>query len=139
MKPKTIQVIGLPGSGKSTAIRSFLCSSREIRYLDLATYVGPSRHHLFKRDIYYSKQNTIAESACGVALPGTYVVRLDVPIMEVYRNLEERDGLFDEDYLSLTEQFAIRANQVVSSSVELQLLLREFLGVNNEGKCSATF
>lgn len=61
----------------------------------------------------------IAESACGVGLTGTFVIRLNPDPDEIYQNLLARDGFVDEDYLSLLKSEMIDADCVVSTQQEL--------------------
>lgn len=121
-----VQVTGLPGSGKTTAIESFLGTTEElVRYLDLNMFSGPTKEEEFASALLSVKENTIGESACGVTIPMGFTVRLDIPLEEVYQNLLLRDKTVDPDYLSLIRQAMIHPDVVVSNQHDLVGLLHQ--------------
>ena len=126
---KRVQVIGLPGAGKSVGIARFLESAPGHNWIDIRHFSGPSKVRLFRQALLSSPPGTVGESACGAYIPGDLVVRLNPPIDVVYRNCLERDGWLDEDYLSLLEGCMVEPHIVVSSPEELtRTLKRLFAG-----------
>ena len=112
-----IQVTGLPCSGKTTAIKSYIDRNKHITYLDVRHFQGPDKFKYYRKQILKSSTNLIAESASGIAIPGTYVIRLDIDKNELYRRSIIRDGYLDESYLSLIEQEMIKP-QYTAKSIE---------------------
>ena len=123
-----IQVIGLPGSGKSHSINKYLKLKKQnnIEYFDIAQEVftknikNINREKLFKQKIMSSKKHVIAESACGVYLPASEVVRLDVEARLRHQRYLDREGeemdLQHENHLS---QSMIPATYIVNSEQAL--------------------
>lgn len=95
-----IQVIGLPGSGKTTYIRKFLEENPDVQYLDIRNFSGRYRERKFRKAFQSTVDPVIAESACGIRNTG-HIIRVNTPIETTYRQLEARDGVADAEYLSL--------------------------------------
>lgn len=130
---KVVQCTGLPASGKTTGIQLF--SSRAVipvTRLDIRNYYTWRRELEFQAAINLANQSLIAESACGVTLSGSYVVRLEVPIKTLYENHLRRDGWVDEDYLSLLRTNMISPDYTVGSPDDLsEILAVLFEGTGN--------
>tara|TARA_B100000427_G_C15224049_1_gene470386 strand:- start:260 stop:640 length:381 start_codon:yes stop_codon:yes gene_type:complete len=118
-----IQITGLPCSGKTTTIKNFIKQNPHIKYIDIRDYKGKHRIKAYKRDIKKSRGNLIAESACGVHISGTEVVRLEVPDELVFQRAVVRDNKLDEDYMSLLKTEMIPAKYTVRSDKALVRLL----------------
>jgi len=118
-----IQVIGLPGSGKSTQIAKFRNFKPDVQLLDIRLFNGGRRDRLFKQAIVRTERDLIAESACGVYVKGSIVVHLKTPMRRVYAQLFKRDGYVDEDYLSLLSTQLIPAQYTIDVPAELPELL----------------
>lgn len=125
-----IQVIGLPGAGKTTAIERFLeiYKPHNVTYLDIRTVYEPNKESKFKKLIEQSKDNVIAESATGVWLANTITVHLDPPIETIYKNLKTRGSNVDPDYLSLLAGQIYTPNYRIIRAEEIPLLLFNLLG-----------
>lgn len=124
-----VQVIGLPGAGKTEGISRFFQnhSSLHIDYLDIRNYLGRYRERLFKDAIRASQlESIIAESACGVLIP-SFVIKLDTPIDLVYQQLKNRDQYIDCDYLSLLSSTMVSADRTIRDVEELPSLLKSLL------------
>ena len=129
---KKIQVIGLPGSGKSTGIENFTQDYHEpLNIYDIRDFSGLQKECEFRKVILRSNKDILAESACGVYLSSSFVVKLIIPIHSVYQNCINRDGFLDEDYLSLLSTQMLRPDYTVSSSADLTVILHELFGVTD--------
>jgi len=116
-----IQVTGLPGSGKSRGIDLFQqTTGKHPLRLDIRELDGTDRNEQFRRILRSTRVIGIAESACGVLLDSSYVIRLTIPIEQLYRNLQVRDGSYDPDYLSLLSEQMIRADLTVTTTDDLR-------------------
>ena len=118
-----VQIIGLPCSGKTTIINNYLSKRSNINYIDIRDYEGSRKNTLYKKDIKKSSSPLIAESACGVSIHDTEVVRLDIPRKLLYERLMLRDKSLDEDYLSLLETQMVPAKYTVRTQDALTVLL----------------
>lgn len=128
---KKIQVIGLPGSGKTTGINNYLkVSTIDVQHVDVSNFRGTYRDQVFWNKVMSAPTNVIAESACGVRSPG-FVIKLLVPVSKVYAQLLARDQELDENYLSLLSTQMIRADYTIGRSEDLPDLLQAVL----EGRC----
>lgn len=102
-----IQVIGLPGSGKSTLIKKYLenKSLNDVAYYDMANFTGKDLERNFKKRIKSSsKKYILAESACGVHIHNSETIKLDIEIgirREQYMDREGQEP--DYHYESLLE------------------------------------
>jgi broad-specificity NMP kinase len=125
-----VQIIGLPGAGKTEGITKFLekYDPLYIHYLDIRNFSGRYRERLFRDAIKESTHNNlIAESACGVYIPG-FVIRLDTPIELVYRHLKKRGDKVDCDYLSLLSSTMVPADRTIKYAEDLPSLLKSIFG-----------
>lgn len=132
---KIIQIIGLPCSGKSTAIKSYIEKNKNINYIDIASYSGPNKFNTYKRNILKSSGNIIAESANGVAINSSYVIKLDIARQVLYQRTLERDGILDESFISLLEKNMIASQYTVHNEKALHAILNALLGADK--KCNS--
>lgn len=123
---RRVQVTGLPGAGKTTGIRKFISEHPEIElsYLDIRNFDRPKKHYKFRKQIIATPGNLIAESACGVTNTNTTIILLEPPIQQVYKQLLEREGNLDEDYLSLLAGLMTPAHHIIKKPEELPRLLK---------------
>lgn len=112
MKQRIIQVIGLPGSGKTTTINKFVSAHPDVTFLDYAT-------NKIKNTYYKNYKYCIIESACGFSNIPSNVVQLRIPKTQWITQLTKRDGVIDHYYMSLLESQMIVPDSVVNSSEEL--------------------
>lgn len=122
-----IQIIGLPCSGKTTLINKFLETKTGIDYVDIRSFPRLKKEYLFKKLISEHSGVLIAESACGVAVEPSFVIKISKPIQEIYKLLSLRDKDLDEDYLSLLETQMCPAHYVVSNEHQFMLILNKIL------------
>lgn len=124
-----IQIIGSPASGKSYAIKKYLNDNKNnIEYLDIANYKNDSSVRIkhIKHDIYkYTKKNKniILESACGVNIKDSYVIKYNKDKKEIFANFLKREKYLDTDYLSILEDMEIKPNYIVSDQETMHKLL----------------
>lgn len=113
-----VQVIGLPGAGKTTGISKFYwerCPSWDWPlFLDVRDIGYPLLHI----SIVSTPQSLIAESACGVQA-ASYVLSLSPPMHIVYDQLMQRDGELDENYISQLASNMPSADRTITSSDDL--------------------
>ena len=121
---KKLQIIGLPGAGKTTQIQKYLKNNNSnIGFLDICNFKGIYRERLFRQTIINYQQDVIAESACGIQGIG-YVIKINTPIEQIYTQLLERDNFLDEDYLSLLNTQMIVADCTLTVPEDLPGLLK---------------
>lgn len=121
-----IQVIGLPGAGKSTGIIRYLSRTRrQYEYIDIANY-NTRKEQQFKHAILNANLPVIAESAQGLNSIRSFTVKVDPPIQCVYERVLKRDGVLDEDYMSLIRTTMTRAHVTVQSTDELTNVLKAY-------------
>jgi dephospho-CoA kinase len=119
-----VQVIGLPCSGKTTAIKEFLKTNNDIIHLDIRNSKSESQfRQLVKR---HQNKNLIVESATGFNLKSSRVIRMNVDYPLLYERSVKRDKTFDEDYLSLLETVMLRTKYTANSKQGLIVLLTKF-------------
>jgi len=124
-----VQVIGLPGSGKSYLLKKYLKERdlKSILYIDMASeefntketcYVKDIK--LFKKKIQNTSRNVLAESACGVSLGETKVIKLiidNVKRRKQFKKRENKDA--DIQYESLLETKMVPAAYTVKNEETL--------------------
>jgi tRNA uridine 5-carbamoylmethylation protein Kti12 len=119
-----VQVIGLPCSGKTTAIKEFLKTNQNITHLDIRNSSNESAFHkLVKR---HKNKNIIVESATGFNIRNSRVIRMNTDYTQLYNRSLERDKTFDEDYLSLLETVMLRTKYTANNKQGLVVLLKKF-------------
>ena len=124
-----IQIIGLPGSGKTTVIRKYLKKNRSINYLDYAKFSNKKEFYNKLKELHNT--NLIIESACGMILNNTPIIKYDKPIQEVYENFNRREGYLDENYMSLLEskmipaKYTVRTDKALFNMLDI-LFLKQF-------------
>ena len=130
---KIIQVTGLPCSGKTTAISSYMLKNKNFKYLDIRSHLGPSKFNTYKKEILKSSGNIVAESASGIAIPGSYVIRLEVAKRVLYKRTLEREGELDEYFISLIEKDMIEPQYTAKNEKALHAILDALLGADTNG------
>lgn len=111
-----VQIIGLPGTGKTTLIKDYLKNTfLDIDYFDLANYTGKHKNYNCTTDIKKSSKKTIVESALGLNIPCSKVLLYKQDTRTVYHRHLLREGYLDEDYLSLLETKMIKPDFTVTT------------------------
>jgi hypothetical protein len=124
---KIIQVIGLPGSGKSTQIKKYLEQAAiSVDLIDIVNFQGARRDLKFRRAVIKHRGSLIAESACGIKGLG-YIIKINTPVDRVYAQLLDRDNCLDEDYLSLLGTQMVAADCTLKKPEDLPGLLETIL------------
>lgn len=111
-----IQIIGLPCSGKSTAIKKYLLSNKNISYVDFAAFSNKKKC-IDKVKSHQGK--VIVESACGLSLNNSIVILYKQPINIIYQRHKLRGEILDEDYLSLLNAAMIKPHYTVTTDMAL--------------------
>lgn len=128
-----IQLIGLPGSGKTYLIKKYLEENREkeITYVDMAnekfnqSWVPAkwNKTKAFLEDIKNASGNVIAESACGVHIGDSEVVRLniadDLRVEQLENRIKKKLKDYDHDHFFRLKEAAIPASYTVTSEQAL--------------------
>lgn len=124
-----VQVIGLPGSGKTWAISQFLKQTYcPITKLDIRDYKDMQE---FQRSCISFPSHLIIESACGVFLDRSFIIHL-----KIERNIREarlisRDNKIDYEYIRFLETEIMDGDLVVSSPDMLIKSLGKIFGSRN--------
>lgn len=118
-----VQVIGLPCSGKTTAIKTFLEMNPSIKHIDIRDYKNENEFKKAVTSFVDKKVEIVAESASGFYIEKTKVIKLEIPKMELYSRSLVRDKTFDADYFSLLETVMLRTKYTVSTKDGLIALL----------------
>ena len=123
-----VQIIGPPASGKSYIINNYLNKNqnKSISYFDIASYTSKKndRIKLLKNDIYKcKKKNIILESACGIRLKDSYVIKYNKDKKKVFANFLKREKYIDTNYLSILEDMEIKPNYIVADEETMHILL----------------
>jgi len=132
-KMRGVQVIGLPGSGKSYGVELWekQNTNLSVTYLDIRNYIGTYKNKNFIQAIKRNSPPLIAESACGVLLQDSTSILLKPPIQLIYQQLEEREGHCDPEYLSILESIMIPAQYIINTAHDLPGLLTLLLDKPN--------
>ena len=130
-----VQVIGLPGAGKTSAIKRFFKENPQITasYLDIRNFHGTNRNTKFQKTFFTTPTPCIAESACGIYSLASIVIKLDPPISTVYERCLLRDKHVDPDYLSLLASEQIPAHYILEKPDDLVRVLKDLftnVGIN---------
>lgn len=131
-QPRVLQIIGLPGSGKTTAIEATRKSHPgSFSFLDIRNYQGKQYDRLLL-DIQNLPSPVVVESACGVrSLPKDIVILIDTPFHIACQRCHNRDGHVDSDYMSLlTTQLLGSTHKTTSDG--LPTLLMQLLRIPDE-------
>lgn len=120
-----VQVIGLPCSGKTTAIKSFLENNKDIIHLDIRDYENERDFYSIVRQNMEANKKVIAESAAGINVRNTEVIRLQATKRQLMQRSLQRDNSFDEDYLSLLETVMLRTKYTANNRDGLIVLLNK--------------
>jgi len=123
-----VQIIGPPASGKSYAINNYLNKKQNnsISYFDIASYSDKKNDRIksLKNDIYKcKKKNIILESACGISLKDSYVIKYNKDKRKVFANFLKREKYIDTNYLSILEDMEIKPNYIVTDEKTMHTLL----------------
>ena len=128
--PTVIQVTGLPGAGKSTAINKYISSldpKCPVEYLDIANFTGNLRVKEIYSRIAKAKHTVILESAIGLNCPSKAIIRLACSIDTVSARLLSRDGNFNHRYLTLLNELMITPTDIIESPEDLPEVLNNVL------------
>ena len=120
-----VQVIGLPCSGKTTAIKTFLKNNQDIIHLDIRDCKNEKDFYSIVRQNMETNKKVIAESAAGINIRNTEVIKLSATRKELYKRSMNRDNSFDEDYLSLLETVMLRTKYTANNKDGLLALLNK--------------
>tara|TARA_Y100000310_G_C20512176_1_gene729426 strand:- start:298 stop:771 length:474 start_codon:yes stop_codon:yes gene_type:complete len=121
-----IQIIGLPGSGKTTLIKKYLERRKSnldkpdplnIKYYSLGADGGQNKAEKIMR---YAHRTIILETACGVAYTNSEIIKLEIPTKRRREQYLRRENLkeFTEkmiQYESLLESQMLPAKYTVST------------------------
>lgn len=118
---KKIQVIGLPAAGKTTGINLY-SDKNLVSIVDIRSFIN-KKEASFIEQIRRQDTNTIAESACGVDVSGTYIVKLVVERSRLINNLQLRGDKLDKNYIQYLIEQQLPANYIVHNTYDLAEIL----------------
>lgn len=116
-----IQVIGLPCSGKTTALKKWFKSNTNVKYYDIADF-SQSKNVKTKLSKTRNK-NVLLESACGIHLNDSIVILYKQPMSKILERHKIRKETIDEDYLSLLQSNMMIPNYTVNNTKSLYNML----------------
>lgn len=133
-QPHVLQIVGLPGSGKTTGIRHALEAIEcQVTHLDIQNYNLPSEYDRLAQDIRNAPSLVLLESACGIrGVRAQSVVHVKVPFALACWRCENRDGRVDYDYMSLLQTQLIPWELEVADR-ELPSVLKNLVRAHHEG------
>ena len=116
-----VQVIGLPCSGKTTALKKWFKSNTNVKYYDIANF---SQSKNVKTKLLKTKnKNVLLESACGIHLNDSIVILYKQPMNKILERHKIREETIDEDYLSLLQSNMMIPNYTVNNTKSLYNML----------------
>ena len=116
-----IQVIGLPCSGKTTALKKWFKKNNNVKYYDVANF---SKIKNVKTKLSKTQnKNVLLESACGIRLNNTTVILYKQPMSKILERHKIRKETIDEDYLSLLQSNMMLPNYTVNNTESLYNIL----------------
>ena len=116
-----VQVIGLPCSGKTTALAKWFENNNHVKYYDIANFNKSSK---VKTQIRKCKTKSILlESACGIQLNNSIVILYKQPMKKIFERHKIRNEILDEDYLSLLQSKMLIPNYTVNNKKSLYNML----------------
>jgi hypothetical protein len=118
-----IQVTGLPGSGKSTSIGEL-----QVAKIDLADYEGSDRESRCIKDAREFSGDLLIESACGLSIPGSQIIRLVCPKAKVKQRFESReDTEIDEELIDWYSYLMVPCHYIAYDSEALRSIAQALL------------
>lgn len=124
-----VQIIGLPGSGKTTAIKEFLAEYNQcIYWLDIRNVTALQREKQFRMECQQVKWDLIAESACGIPLKSSYIVHLNIDPYIAWQRCQSRGDDVSLHYLYDLRTQIMRADRIVDTPEQLTAALHELIG-----------
>jgi len=120
-----LQYIGLPASGKTKFLKNYLASTNsfDIQYVDVANSNLSEIHDLIRNN---KNKHIIIESACGISLKNSLVVKVSIPRKTREKQWVERESRgLDLDYESLLQTAMLPATFTVTSDEAAKNLLDE--------------
>tara|TARA_A100001201_G_scaffold143250_2_gene144125 strand:+ start:10133 stop:10513 length:381 start_codon:yes stop_codon:yes gene_type:complete len=116
-----IQVIGLPCSGKTTALKKWFKKNTNIKYYDIVDF---SESKNVKTKLSKAKhKKVLLESACGIHLNNSIVILYKQPMSKILERHKIRKETIDEDYLSLLQSNMMVPNYTVNNTKSLYNIL----------------
>ena len=116
-----VQVIGLPCSGKTTALKKWFKKNTNVKYYDVVDF---SKFENVKTKLSKAKhKKVLLESACGIHLNNSIVILYKQPMSKILQRHQMRNELIDEDYLSLLKSKMLIPNYTVINNKSLYNIL----------------
>lgn len=112
-----IQIVGLPGVGKSTLINKFKNQSTvDFKALDIRNFHAPNREEKLINSICKKQNKYIIESACGIDIEPSIVILIKQNKFNHKKQLQSRGEVYDEYDLQAIDDQIIPANYTVYNS-----------------------
>jgi hypothetical protein len=116
-----VQVIGLPCSGKTTALKKWFKTNNDVKYYDVVNF---SEFKNVKTELSKTKnKKVLLESACGIHLNNSTVILYRQPMSKILERHKIRKETIDEDYLSLLQSKMMIPNYTVNNNESLHNIL----------------
>jgi len=123
-----IQIVGLPGIGKSTLIKYYKNNSTvDFKVLDIRDFTSPNREQKLITSICNQHNKYIIESACGIEIDNSIVILIRKNKTKHIKQLQSRGEVYNELDLQAIDDQIIPANYTVYDDNTLYVLLEHLL------------
>lgn len=118
-----IQLIGLPGVGKSTLLKNIF----NIKKIDIKDFNTANRESAVLKYLSNKTENIIIESACGIEIENSIVILMKKQKKQVIQQLQSRGETEDSYDLQAIEDQTIPSHYTVYNATMCCFLIEKLL------------